>query len=77
MANPSSTAIHQEFLMSKTLSTRLATLAAALSIALPALLSPSLAFAREGAGSVGHGIKCSTRFDPVSNTWYQYCYKGV
>lgn len=63
--------------MSKSFTARLAVIAAALGIAVPALLSPSIAYAREGAPSVGHGIKCSTRFDPVTNSWYRYCYKGV
>lgn len=44
------------------------------------VLSPSLALAREGAQSVGHGIKCYTA--AVTNadgtvTYTRVCYKGV
>jgi hypothetical protein len=51
--------------------------AAALALA---ALAPSLAFAREGAQSVGHGIKCYTAAVTGADgtvTYTRVCYKGV
>jgi hypothetical protein len=43
-------------------------------------LAPVTASAREGAPSVGHGMKCSTRAVPQADgtvKYEQYCYKSI
>ncbi|MCV2362597.1 hypothetical protein LNV23_03930 [Paucibacter sp. DJ1R-11] len=63
--------------MRKTLITRSLRVLTLLAVAAPLALPPTLAQAREGATSTGHGIKCYTWFNPVKLAWEQVCYKGV
>ncbi len=50
------------------------------STVLMATLAPVVASAREGAQSIGHGIKCYTAAIPQADGTVKYqriCYKGV
>ncbi|MDT9002320.1 hypothetical protein RQP53_23770 [Paucibacter sp. APW11] len=48
-----------------------------LALVAPMAFAPGVAAAREGAGSIGHGIKCYNWFNPVTQQWQRVCYKGV
>ena len=55
-------------------------LIAAFAVAALSTFAPLTASAREGARSVGHGLKCYTAYiqnDDGTYSWQQVCYKGV